>query len=155
MSVKIERLEAIRKIIASSRISDQGELILALEKMGIQTTQATLSRDLRSMDIIKRTDRDGIPRYFLPDMHRAQFPSMGHDPGIVSIEFSDPFAVVKTRPGYAAMVASRIDGVSIAGLMGTIAGDDTILIIMRKDAGSPVPALEMVFPGISSKEIKL
>ena len=147
MGAKMDRLDAIRKIVSASRVSDQGELINALKQRGIHTTQATLSRDL------KRTDADGLPRYTLPFSARAYFVPGGHDPSIISIEYSDPFAVIKTHPGYAGMVASRIDAAAIPGLMGTIAGDDTILVIMRKGSGSPVPLLEPVFQGISTKEI--
>ncbi len=153
MGAKLDRLDAIRKIVSSSRVSDQGELIDALKKMGIHTTQATLSRDLRAMNIVKRTDMDGFPRYSLPHSNRVGFIPAGHDPGIVSFEYSDPFAVIKTHPGYAGMIASRIDGASVPGLMGTIAGDDTILLITRRGTGSPIHLLEAVFPGISSKEI--
>ncbi|MBQ5984298.1 MAG: arginine repressor [Bacteroidales bacterium] len=153
MGAKMDRLDAIRKIVSASRVSDQGELINALKQRGIHTTQATLSRDLRAMNIVKRTDADGLPRYTLPFSARAYFVPGGHDPSIISIEYSDSFAVIKTHPGYAGMVASRIDGAAIPGLMGTIAGDDTILVIMRKGSGSPVPLLEPVFQGISTKEI--
>ena len=113
----MDRLDAIRKIVSASRVSDQGELINALKQRGIHTTQATLSRDLRAMNIVKRTDAEGLPRYTLPFSARAYFVPGGHDPSIISIEYSDPFAVIKTHPGYAGMVASRIDGAAIPGLM--------------------------------------
>ena len=62
MGAKMDRLDAIRKIVSASRVSDQGELINALKQRGIHTTQATLSRDLRAMNIVKRTDAEGLPR---------------------------------------------------------------------------------------------
>lgn len=132
MRTKKERLDAICRIIQSNKIGNQEELLRQLENSGFQVTQATLSRDIKQLKVVKVHDDRGNYAYQLPDY--SSFIQSGkeqtqHHP---NIEFSGNLAVVKTRPGYAMGIASDIDTHAPREIIGTIAGDDTILIIPRE-----------------------
>ena len=119
-----QRQKALLDIISQSNIYNQEELQRKLLEQGIQTTQATLSRDLKALHIIK-VPGEG---YKLPQTR----PVMGSAPqGILSIEFSGPCAVIRTHPGFASAVASFIDHHPSKPVMGTLAGDDTVLLVIR------------------------
>ncbi len=135
MSSKTKRLLTIRKIIASSKISTQDELIQVLSEKGFELTQATLSRDLKYLKVGKTSDPEKGYIYFLPengvaeklDLEKAStlFPLSG----VQSLKFSGNFGVLRTKSGYASSVATLIDSSNSYDILGTIAGDDTILII--------------------------
>lgn len=132
MSTKKERLDAICRIIQTETTSNQEELLKQLEASGFQVTQATLSRDIKQLKVIKVNDENGNYVYRLPDYSRdmqLRKEQTKHHP---NIEFSGNLAVVKTRPGYAMGIASDIDTQTPHEILGTIAGDDTILIIPRE-----------------------
>lgn len=133
MSEKSNRHQVITRLVSRSEVLSQEELLALLSQEGITTTQATLSRDLKELKISKsRSTAKGYCYEFTKEDPRIEELKSGHPfAGILSTEFSDRFLVVKTRPGYASMVASVIDGRLGKNIMGTIAGDDTILIIMR------------------------
>ena len=141
------RQKAVLKIIGKEQISSQEELLARLQKEGIQTTQATLSRDLKALHIIK-VPGEG---YQLP--HNA-FPSAstGNTPqGIINLEFSGQFAVIKTLSGFASAVASFIDRHPSRPIMGTLAGDDTVLLLLRQGYTPQecMQALESSIPNLS------
>ena len=94
-------------------------------------TQATLSRDMKELRIVKKHDENNLYVYALPD-ETSSTVSETDDSRILSIEFSGNLAVLKTRPGYAMAIAFEIDKYSPREIAGTIAGDDTILIIPRE-----------------------
>lgn len=130
MSSKAERLLEIRKIINTNKIHRQEELLSLLVNRGFDTTQATLSRDLRELKVGKIHDAHYGSIYFIPDEIRmldgeSRVPLQG----IVSFQFSGNMAVIKTLPGFANSVAVRIDDKEISEVIGTIAGNDTILIV--------------------------
>ena len=122
MSTKKERLDAICRIIQTEKIGNQEELLKQLENSGFQVTQATLSRDIKQLKVIKV--HDDYSALMQPVKEQTQY----HP----NIEFSGNLAVVKTRPGYAMGIASDIDTHAPCEILGTIAGDDTILIIPRE-----------------------
>ncbi len=132
MNTKKERLDAICRIIQSNKIGSQEELLKELEYNGFQATQATLSRDIKQLKVVKIHDEKGNYAYHLPNyssfMQSAKEQTHHHP----NIEFSGNLAVVKTRPGYAMGIASDIDTHAPHEIIGTIAGDDTILIIPRE-----------------------
>lgn len=132
MNTKNERLNAIRQIIQSRKISSQEELLKQLSTKGFRVTQATLSRDIKQLKIVKVHDENDDYVYqsadFTPQVQSAQEQTQHHP----NIEFSGNLAVVKTRPGYANGIASDIDTHAPYEILGTIAGDDTILIIPRE-----------------------
>lgn len=130
MSTKKERLDAICRIIQTEAISNQEELLKELEISGFMVTQATLSRDVKQLKVIKMQDGNSNYVYRLPD-YRASVQPQTQPAGYPAIEFSGNLAVVKTRPGYAMGIASDIDTHAPHEILATIAGDDTILIIPR------------------------
>ncbi len=130
MSSKKERLNVICRIIQEANISNQEELLKALELEGFLVTQATLSRDIRQLKMIKVHDEEDNYVYRLPDFspYMQQKAETTHP----NIEFSGNLAVIKTKPGYAMGIASDIDSQAPNEILATIAGDDTILIIPRE-----------------------
>lgn len=139
MKVKNNRLEALRMIISSQQLGSQEELLAALQKEGFRLTQATLSRDLKQLKVAKAASMSGNYVYVLPNetmYKRVSTPNsvreMMEVPGFVSINFSGNMGVIKTRPGYASSIAWNIDNSDIPQILGTIAGDDTIFIVIRE-----------------------
>ncbi len=127
---------AIRKIIEGEAISNQEELLKKLVNAGFELTQATLSRDLKFLQAGKRPDREKGYVYTLPGNNTgmpdsrvdASFPLNG----FVSIDFAWNMALIRTLPGYANSIAVAIDGLQAFEILGTVAGDDTILLIPRE-----------------------
>ena len=139
MKSKNNRLDTIKMIISSKEIGSQDELLQELMKEGFQLTQATLSRDLKQLKVAKAASMNGNYVYVLPNntmykrMTEQQSASeMMMYNGFVSIDFSLNLAVVKTRPGYASRLAYDIDMHNCYEILGTIAGDDTILLVIRE-----------------------
>ena len=139
MKVKNNRLEALRLIISSQQLGSQDELLNALQKEGFKLTQATLSRDLKQLKVAKAASMSGHYVYVLPNetmYKRVSTPNsireMMKVPGFVSINFSGNMGIIKTRPGYASSIAWNIDNSDIPEILGTIAGDDTIFIVIKE-----------------------
>ncbi|MDR0349605.1 MAG: ArgR family transcriptional regulator [Tannerella sp.] len=131
MNTKEQRLYTIQKIIRTEIIRSQEDLLNSLIKKGFNVTQATLSRDIKLLNIIKQHDGNGLYVYTLPEP-ASSAENAAKETGLLNIEFSGNLAVVKTRPGYAMGIASDIDMHAPREILGTIAGDDTILIIPRE-----------------------
>ena len=139
MKVKASRLEALKMLISSKELSNQEEVLQALKVEGFLLTQATLSRDLKQLKVAKAASMNGKYVYVLPNetmykrIHKPLSPTeMMQTPGFVSINFSGNMAILKTRPGYASSIAYNIDSSDIPQIMGTIAGDDTIFIVIKE-----------------------
>ncbi|MFO8000769.1 MAG: ArgR family transcriptional regulator [Marinilabilia sp.] len=157
MKIKTQRLNVIRQLIADHKVGSQEELLNLLNSEGFSTTQATLSRDLKALKVAKRPDIEGGYAYVLPedddqrddDENGEVFPVSG----LESIEFSGNMAVMKTRPGFANSIASVIDSQGPYEILGTIAGDDTILLISREGVSRPdvLNALSLFMPGLKKK----
>ena len=138
---KNTRLEVVKMIVSSQELSTQEELLRELERSGFPSTQATLSRDLRQLRIAKGLNEDGLQVYMLPEKRRFQRVSDTHLTvqkmnrlGALSVKFSGNMAVLRTPPGHAAHVAYDIDNAEISEVLGTVAGDDTVLIVLAEDA---------------------
>ncbi|MBQ8988806.1 MAG: arginine repressor [Prevotella sp.] len=139
MKVKNNRLEALRLIISSQQLGSQDELLNALQKEGFKLTQATLSRDLKQLKVAKAASMSGNYVYVLPNetmYKRVSSPNsireMMKVPGFISINFSGNIGIIKTRPGYASSIAWNIDNSDVPEILGTIAGDDTIFIVIKE-----------------------
>jgi transcriptional regulator of arginine metabolism len=131
MNMKEQRLQAIRDIIGSETIRSQDDLLRSLVGRGFEVTQATLSRDIKQLKITREYDATHLYVYTLPaPASGAADTSAGATP--LKVEFSGNLAVIKTRPGYAMGIASDIDRSAPREIVGTIAGDDTILVIPRE-----------------------
>lgn len=157
MKVKKNRLETLRMIISSQELGSQDELLDALQKEGFKLTQATLSRDLKQLKVAKAATMNGNYVYVLPNItmyKRVSTPQQVREmmqvPGFISINFSGNMAVIKTRPGYASSIAYNIDNSDIPQIIGTIAGDDTIFMVIRQGVKEDevIKALSVVVPNI-------
>lgn len=144
MAKKNTRLEIIKLIVSSQELSKQDELMRELAKAGYPTTQATLSRDLHQLRIAKGHNEQGNQVYMLPEQRRYQRVSDTHVTvqklnrlGALSVRFSGNMAVLRTPPGHAAHVAYDIDNAQIPEILGTVAGDDTIFMVIAEDAERP------------------
>lgn len=157
MKIKNNRLEALRMIISSQELGSQDELLSALKNEGFQLTQATLSRDLKQLKVAKAATMRGNYVYVLPNDTMYKRVSTPHSiremmqvPGFVSINFSGNIGVIKTRPGYASSIAYNIDNNHLDGILGTIAGDDTIFIVIKQGVtkSEVIEALSEVVPNM-------
>ena len=156
MNDKNTRLYLIRQMIREQEIFTQEQLLEMLKGKGYHVTQATLSRDLKFLRAGKIPFRDGRYKYVLDETARLD-PDAEHHPssgeGFVSMEFAQQMALIRTLPGYANMMAISIDRARRYELAGTIAGDDTILVIPRDSISREAvkKALQWIFPDISDK----
>ena len=139
MKTKDRRLEAIKMIISGKEVGSQEEVLNELRKEGFTITQATLSRDLKQLKVAKAASMNGKYVYVLPNetMYRRSHKPLSagemlSNPGFLSINFSGNLGVIKTRPGYASSIAYNIDNSNVPEILGTIAGDDTIIIVLRE-----------------------
>ena len=155
MTTKTQRLIAIKKLLRSEKIASQEELLKQLLQQGFDLTQATVSRDLKELQVGKKADPEKGSILVLPtqDISLQDTPSFDHSfltTAIQGIRFVNQFCVVKTLPGYANSIAIIIDKASRYEMAGTIAGDDTILVI--PDEGITTrelkQAFQLIFPGL-------
>lgn len=129
---------AIKSIISNREVGSQEELLQLLEAEDYTLTQATLSRDLKQLKVAKAANSLGKYVYTLPDekilrvenTRRVSNPILGSS--FVSLQFSGNIAVVRTLPGYASGMAYHIDNQDNDDILGTIAGDDTIMLVIRE-----------------------
>ena len=153
MNQKTHRLSVIRKIIRSEYISSQEELIERLIENGVNITQSTLSRDLKFMHIAKIPHKEKGYVYVLPNASRNDVGvSTNLSDNITDIAFSGNLCVISTKPGYASAISVPIDSRGIQEILGTIAGDNTILLILREgfDMESLMEQLYGLFPTLKT-----
>lgn len=151
MNQKTQRLSVIRKIIRSEYISSQEELIARLLESGMQVTQSTLSRDLKFMHVAKVPHKEKGYIYVLPNTSHGDLASSANiSDNIIDIAFSGNLCVITTKPGYASAISVPIDSRGISDLLGTIAGDNTILLILREnfDKEELMEQLCVLFPSL-------
>jgi transcriptional regulator of arginine metabolism len=150
---KTKRLLAIEKIIAEKKISTQDELLKKLKGKGISCTQATLSRNLRQLGVGRIPDGTGGYKYFLSENIRSSANSpvkLNIVPVIQDIVEAKGLMVIRTIPGNASNTAFVIDSAGRYEIAGTIAGDDTILLVPRDGINLQQihTCLEIILPGI-------
>ncbi|MBN2807132.1 MAG: arginine repressor [Prolixibacteraceae bacterium] len=160
MKARLQRQVAIRKIVADNRVTSQEHLLMLLKREGFEMTQATLSRDMKALKIGKIPDQQGGYLYMLPGnqpMEREMKISGANflADGFVSIDFSGNLAVIKTKPAYASSIASVIDEAGAFEILGTIAGDDTIFLVLREgiEKRDVYNLLENVMPNLKGRLI--
>lgn len=135
-SVKEQRHMRIKEIVSQREIETQEELVKALEESGFAVTQATISRDIKELQLIKVVGASGRYKYAIPmsaqavslDTVRRKLADV-----FVSLVRAKNLVVLKVLPGNAHSIGAMIDSIDIAGLLGTIAGDDTLLFICSDD----------------------
>ena len=129
-----DRLNALRKLLEQGKNSTQEELREMLESRGHDVNQSTISRDLRKIGAIKGTDNKGRTIYRLSAMaSETTFVAQSVGDLILGITNNDSMIVIQTTPGSASLVARHLDMNRPAGILGTIAGDDTIFVAPSKD----------------------
>ncbi|KKB37236.1 transcriptional regulator AhrC/ArgR [Bacillus thermotolerans] len=131
---KGQRHIKIREIITNNEIETQDELVERLKNLGYNVTQATVSRDIKELHLVKVPLLDGRYKYSLPADQRfnpLQKLKRSLMDAFVSIDAAGHFVVMKTLPGNAQAVGALIDNLDWEEIMGTICGDDTCLIICR------------------------
>lgn len=148
--MKNDRHRVIIDIITHNEIETQDELLDRLRAMGFNVTQATVSRDINELKLVKSQTESGKLCYSKltnPDITDIQIsdkllPVFSH--GFLSADYANNLVIVKTLPGLAHGVASTIDSLNVSCTLGTIAGDDTIMIVCRNEqyAASIVSLLE-------------
>jgi transcriptional regulator of arginine metabolism len=115
---KAQRQNAIIQLVNGGSVHTQQEIASALARRGVRATQATISRDIQELGLV----RSGAGYRSSTALVREL---------VLSVELVDPMAVIKTPPGTANMVARRIDEAALPGIAGTVAGDDTIIAVLR------------------------
>ncbi len=141
MSKKNDRIEHLVEIIKNNNVGSQEELLKMLADRGIFVTQATLSRDLKMLKTTKVPLDHGSYAYMLPDATIANLNAGGRRSvdfsrhvgnGFISLEFSNNIGVMLTRNGYASGIAYDIDMLNAPEIAGTIAGANTVFIVLRE-----------------------
>jgi transcriptional regulator of arginine metabolism len=156
VSGKAARHARIVAILSEQPVRSQAELATALEGAGFHVTQATLSRDLDELGAVKlRTPDGGLPAYVVPEDGAPLTGRSDHDEPphrlarligelLVSAEASGNLAVLRTPPGASNFLASAIDRAGLPQVLGTVAGDDTILVVARDPHGGRALADQLV-----------
>ena len=139
-TTRATRQARIVELVSQEQVRSQSELLALLEAEGIETTQATLSRDLDELGAVKLRGAGGVPVYVIPD---DGSPVRGIEGGtgrlsrllaelLVSADASGNLAVLRTPPGGAHYLASALDRAALHDVVGTIAGDDTLMVVARE-----------------------
>ena len=145
--MKNERQNKILEIIQKEDIDTQEMLLERLERMGITCTQATISRDIKQLHLIKEPVGRGKYRYAI-SIHRNSLNVADKlrtifRESITSIDYAENIVVIKTMAGLASAAAAAIDGMHITYMVGSLAGDDTALLVMRDKESAAVFAEEI------------
>jgi transcriptional regulator of arginine metabolism len=119
VATKDRRQQAIRDLVSHGGAHTQQDIAAALARRGMRTTQATISRDIQELGLVRSTGGYRSNASLVSEL-------------VLSIELVQPLAVIKTPPGTANLVARRIDEASLPGIAGTVAGDDTIIAVLRE-----------------------
>ena len=132
--MKSQRQSKILELIARQDIETQEQLLAALAQNGFRSTQATISRDIKELRVVKELSPAGTYRYTVQQNESANFFSRLNNifrECVIKLDYAQNIVVVKTMPGLASAACSAVDGMEIAYVVGTIAGDDTGLLVMR------------------------
>ena len=132
--MKSQRQSKIIELISAQDIETQEQLLAALEGAGFHSTQATISRDIKELRIVKELSPAGSYRYTVQQNDSANLFSRLNNifrESVIKVDFAQNIVVVKTLPGLANGACSAVDSMDTAYIVGTIAGDDTALIVMR------------------------
>lgn len=158
MKNRVQRQLEVRRIVMSGNVHSQEQLLEKMKQNGFDLTQATLSRDLKALQVAKVPDPVNGYVYTVSEKAAVESPAKINRvnylaDGFKDIQFSGNMAVLKTMPGYASSIAAVIDQSSPFEIIGTIAGDDTILLIQREGITKSdlIKALILIMPGLKDK----
>ncbi len=133
--MKSQRQAKILELIGQKDIETQEQLLMALEESGFRSTQATISRDIKELRIVKELSPAGAYRYTVQQNDAMNLFSRLNNifrESVIKVDYAQNIVVIKTLPGLANGACSAVDSMDIAYVVGTIAGDDTALIVMRE-----------------------
>ncbi len=132
---KVLRQSKIIELVKASTIETQEELTEALRNSGLNVTQATVSRDIRELNLTKAADKDGRIGYMLNDKSNKIEGNLIAilQAGALNVDYSGNMVVIKTIDGLAMAVASAVDAIPETKVLGTIAGDNTIFCLMKNE----------------------
>jgi len=144
--MKTSRQKVILDIIKNNDIDTQNQLIEALELRGVHSTQATISRDIKELRLVKELTPRGVYRYAVNSgeiLNHSERLTIILKESVTSIDYAQNIVVVKTLPGLASAVCSAIDKMNVKDTVGTLAGDDTAFIVMRDSDSAKVFCIEI------------
>ena len=133
--MKSQRQAKILEIISNINVETQEQLILELERAGVRSTQATISRDIKELRIVKELTSLGTYRYTtavreVPSTFSGRLNTIFRE-CVTRYDYAQYIVVIHTMPGLAAAAASAIDSMNLSVVVGTLAGDDTVMVVMR------------------------
>lgn len=137
---KAQRQHRIEQLIEQHPVTSQTQLVELLAKSGVEATQATVSRDLEEIGAVKVRAAGGEPVYAVPELPKDRVAPEDHlrrvlGDWVVDVASSANLVIVRTPPGSAHVVASALDRAAVKDILGTVAGDDTILVVAAEKTG--------------------
>ena len=138
--MKRMRQSEILNIIGEMEVETQEQLLDELRRRGFSTTQATISRDIKELRLVKELSHSGSYRYTVSDRKISEN-SQGRlrnifKEGVTSVDVARNIVVIRTMPGLASAACSALDAMQVPGMVGSLAGDDTGILIMRDEASA-------------------
>ena len=134
--MKNARQAEILNIVQSTEVETQEQLLSALKAKGFTATQATVSRDIKELRLVKELTGQGKYRYAATDRKSSARLRNIFKEGVTSVDVAQNIVVVRTMPGLASAACSALDGMDIPGMVGSLAGDDTGILIMRDNSAA-------------------
>ena len=133
--MKSQRQAKILEIISTINVETQEQLLAELERAGVRSTQATISRDIKELRIVKELTSLGTYRYTtaareVPSTFSGRLNTIFRE-CVTRYDYAQNIVVIHTMPGLAGAAASAIDAMNLSVVVGTLAGDDTVVVIMR------------------------
>ncbi len=137
---KTQRQHRIAKLLEEQAVVSQPELVRLLAAEGVRATQATVSRDLEDLGAVKVRVPGGDTVYAIPELARERIAPEDHlrrvlGDWVVEVAFSANLVVLRTPPGSAHVVGSALDRAGLSDIIGTVAGDDTVLVVASQSTG--------------------
>ncbi|HAF30288.1 MAG TPA: hypothetical protein DCG75_14700 [Bacteroidales bacterium] len=155
---KENRLNTIRQIITNQKIRSQEEILSRLTDLGFELTQATLSRDLKQLNVGRIPSKNGFTYVISDDIvnsqKKNQFSPIAY--GFLALEFSGNMVIIKTLPAYSHTIADAIDKAELNEVLGTIAGNDTVFAVLREGVASDqfIQAIVGALPELKERLLK-
>jgi transcriptional regulator of arginine metabolism len=145
MTTKVQRQQTIAKLVAMHPITSQPQLLDLLAADGISATQATVSRDLDDLGAVKVRVPGGDTVYAIPEFEPARLAPQDHlrrvmGEWVAEVRSAGHLVVLRTPPGCAHVVGSALDRSNLPSIIGTVAGDDTLLCVADEETGGPALA---------------
>lgn len=133
--MKTERLERIKQLITEKNVTTQDMLVELLNDDGYNVTQATVSRDVKKLGLVKSFE-NGVNKYVLSKVEKNHHDNIILTNSIISVNNAQNIVVIKCKPGFANTVCVVLDELELTGLVGTLAGDDTIFLATENNSSA-------------------